>query len=104
MMGRPPEPACSGAARCSNRRLRRHLRAGSIGLSLRAQRSNLVDRAPKRVGISDFYIKDPTDPQWTDERGYQQWVAFMDRYYPEGDKTDLAMSMIRRMRRPSCRY
>jgi branched-chain amino acid transport system substrate-binding protein len=38
--------------------------------------------------VSDFYIKDPTDPQWTNDPGYQQWVAFMDKYYPEGDKTD----------------
>jgi branched-chain amino acid transport system substrate-binding protein len=38
--------------------------------------------------ISDAYIKDPTDPQWKSDPGYQQWVAFMDKYYPEGDKTD----------------
>jgi branched-chain amino acid transport system substrate-binding protein len=38
--------------------------------------------------VSDFYIKDPTDPQWKDDPGYQQWAAFMDKYYPEGDKTD----------------
>jgi len=38
--------------------------------------------------VSDFYIKDPTDPQWKNDGGYQQWVAFMDKYYPEGDKTD----------------
>jgi branched-chain amino acid transport system substrate-binding protein len=39
--------------------------------------------------ISDFYLKDPTDPQWKDDQGYQDWVAFMDKYYPEGDKSDL---------------
>src|SRR5712672_167614 len=38
--------------------------------------------------VSDFYIKDPTDPQWKNDPGSQQWVAFMDKYYPEGDKTD----------------
>jgi branched-chain amino acid transport system substrate-binding protein len=38
--------------------------------------------------VSDFYVKDPTDPQWTNDPGYQEWVAFMDKYYPEGDKTD----------------
>jgi branched-chain amino acid transport system substrate-binding protein len=38
--------------------------------------------------VSDFYIKDPTDPQWKNDPGYQQWAAFMDKYYPEGDKTD----------------
>src|SRR5262245_19529475 len=38
--------------------------------------------------VSDFYLKDPTDPQWKDDQGYREWVAFMDEYYPEGDKTD----------------
>jgi branched-chain amino acid transport system substrate-binding protein len=38
--------------------------------------------------VSDFYLKDPTDPQWKDDQGYKDWLAFMDKYYPEGDKTD----------------
>jgi ABC-type branched-subunit amino acid transport system substrate-binding protein len=38
--------------------------------------------------ISDFYIKDPTDPKWTEDAGYKSWVSFMDKYYPDGDKTD----------------
>ena len=38
--------------------------------------------------VSDFYLKDPTDPQWKDDQGYKDWVAFMDKYYHEGDKTD----------------
>jgi branched-chain amino acid transport system substrate-binding protein len=43
----------------------------------------------KSVGlVSDFYLKDPTDPQWTDDAGYKWWVEFMNKYYPEGDKAD----------------
>jgi hypothetical protein len=38
--------------------------------------------------VSDFYLKDPTDPQWKDDHAYKNWVAFMDKYYPSGDKTD----------------
>jgi branched-chain amino acid transport system substrate-binding protein len=40
--------------------------------------------------ISDFYLKDATDPQWKDKKdaGFATWSAFMDKYYPEGDKTD----------------
>src|SRR6516225_6403943 len=38
--------------------------------------------------VSDFFLKDPTDPQWKDDQGYKGWVAFMDKYYPAGDKTD----------------
>jgi branched-chain amino acid transport system substrate-binding protein len=37
--------------------------------------------------ISDFYLKDPTDPTWKNDKGYKDWVAFMDKYYPDGDKT-----------------
>ena len=39
--------------------------------------------------ISDNSFKDPTDPQWKDDKGYKDWVAFMDTYYPKGDKSDL---------------
>ena len=43
----------------------------------------------KSVGIvSDFYLKDPTDPQWKDDDGYKWWLDFMDKYYPTGDKAD----------------
>src|SRR5580693_3240601 len=38
--------------------------------------------------VSDFYLKDPTDPTWKDDAGFKNWIAFMDKYYPEGDKTD----------------
>jgi branched-chain amino acid transport system substrate-binding protein len=36
--------------------------------------------------VSAFYLKDPTDPQWRDDPAYKEWGAFMDRYFPEGDK------------------
>ena len=43
----------------------------------------------KSVGIvSDFYLKDPTDPQWKDDAGYRWWLGFMDKYYLDGDKAD----------------
>ena len=29
--------------------------------------------------------KDPTDPQWKDDRRCKEWRAFMDKYYPDGD-------------------
>jgi branched-chain amino acid transport system substrate-binding protein len=38
--------------------------------------------------ISDTSFKDPTDPQWLNDPGYKLWAAFMDKYYPNGDKTD----------------
>ncbi|MEJ8572314.1 ABC transporter substrate-binding protein [Microbaculum marinum] len=37
--------------------------------------------------LSTAYTKDPTDPQWADDAAYKEWEAFMDEYYPDGDKT-----------------
>jgi branched-chain amino acid transport system substrate-binding protein len=37
--------------------------------------------------LSSYYLKDATDPQWKDDQGYKDWVAFMDKYFPDGDKT-----------------
>ena len=39
--------------------------------------------------ISTAYLKDPTDPAWKDDPGVRTWQAFMDQYYPNGDKLDL---------------
>jgi branched-chain amino acid transport system substrate-binding protein len=38
--------------------------------------------------VSDFYLKDPTDPEWQNDVGFRWWVGFMDKYYPSGDKSD----------------
>ena len=32
--------------------------------------------------ISAAYLKDPTDPQWKNDRGHEGVVAFMKKYYP----------------------
>jgi branched-chain amino acid transport system substrate-binding protein len=39
-------------------------------------------------GVITCSIKDPTDPQWKNDHGFKDWVAFMDKYYPDGNKTD----------------
>jgi branched-chain amino acid transport system substrate-binding protein len=39
------------------------------------------------VGIvSTNYLKDPTDPQWNADPAKKEWEAFMDKYYPDGNK------------------
>lgn len=38
--------------------------------------------------ISTAYLKDPTDPAWKDDPGVKTWRDFMDKYYPDGDKTN----------------
>jgi branched-chain amino acid transport system substrate-binding protein len=37
--------------------------------------------------LSSYYLKDPTDPQWKNDQAYKDWVAFMEKYYPDGDRT-----------------
>jgi branched-chain amino acid transport system substrate-binding protein len=37
--------------------------------------------------LSTAYLKDPTDPVWKDDPALKEWWTFMDKYYPEGDKT-----------------
>jgi branched-chain amino acid transport system substrate-binding protein len=38
--------------------------------------------------ISVEYEKDPTDPNWQNDASYKAWLAWMDKYYPDGDKND----------------
>jgi len=44
----------------------------------------------KSIGIITLlYLKDPTDPQWHNNKGYEDWLAWMKKYYPGGDRTDV---------------
>lgn len=36
--------------------------------------------------VSVGYVKDPSDPSLKDDPGMQRYLAFMQKYYPEGDK------------------
>ncbi|HET7528033.1 MAG TPA: ABC transporter substrate-binding protein [Burkholderiaceae bacterium] len=38
--------------------------------------------------ITTQYLKDPTDPQWQDSKEFQDWKAWMAKYYPSGDLKD----------------
>ncbi|HYB56450.1 MAG TPA: ABC transporter substrate-binding protein [Alphaproteobacteria bacterium] len=43
----------------------------------------------KAVGIiSSYYLKDPSDPQWKDGKAYQDWLAWMKKYLPNGNVGD----------------
>jgi branched-chain amino acid transport system substrate-binding protein len=44
----------------------------------------------KSVGIiTSLYTKDPTDPNVQKTKAYADWAAWMDKYYPSGDKKDV---------------
>jgi branched-chain amino acid transport system substrate-binding protein len=38
--------------------------------------------------ITAQYLKDPTDPQWANDADVNAWRAFINKYYPEGSKSD----------------
>jgi branched-chain amino acid transport system substrate-binding protein len=43
----------------------------------------------KSIGIiTGGFVKDPADPRWKNDAAFQEWLAWMKKYYPEGDVTD----------------
>ncbi|HXJ83208.1 MAG TPA: ABC transporter substrate-binding protein [Candidatus Methylomirabilis sp.] len=40
--------------------------------------------------ITALYMKEITDPQWKNDKGFQDWLAWMKKYYPEGALDDQA--------------
>ena len=43
----------------------------------------------KSTGVmTSGFVKDPADPRWKSDPAFQEWVAFMKKYYPDGDLTD----------------
>jgi branched-chain amino acid transport system substrate-binding protein len=44
----------------------------------------------KSVGlVSAAFIKEPSDPQWQQDKAYRDWVEWMKKYYPDGDLGEL---------------
>ena len=44
----------------------------------------------KSIGlITSSYLKDPKDTEWKDDKGMNEWRAFMKKYYPEGNLDDV---------------
>jgi branched-chain amino acid transport system substrate-binding protein len=39
--------------------------------------------------ITVEYLKDATDPTWRNDPGYKDWLAWMDKWYPSGDKKEV---------------
>jgi len=38
--------------------------------------------------ITALYQKEVTDPQWKNDKGFQDWLAWMKKYYPDGSLED----------------
>jgi branched-chain amino acid transport system substrate-binding protein len=44
----------------------------------------------KSVGlITALYLKDPTDPQWENDPPMKNWLAWMKKYFPDGNVKDI---------------
>jgi branched-chain amino acid transport system substrate-binding protein len=41
--------------------------------------------------VSSAYLKDPTDPRWKDDVGMKEFFAFLDKYYPDANRSDAAL-------------
>jgi branched-chain amino acid transport system substrate-binding protein len=39
--------------------------------------------------ISTAFLKDGSDPAWKDDTAMKEYLSFMDKYYPEGDREDI---------------
>jgi branched-chain amino acid transport system substrate-binding protein len=39
--------------------------------------------------ISSQYLKDPTDPEWKNDTAMKAWNEFLDKYYPEANRSDI---------------
>ena len=73
-------------------------RAAEIGwkpLQMLNSVSNSVGSVIKPAGFENAqgilaanYMKEPGDPLWKDDAVYKEWLEFMDRYFPEGDKNN----------------
>ena len=55
--------------------------------------SNSVGSVLKPAGLENgkgiltaAFLKDPTDPTWKNDPGFLDWSAFMDKYFPDGDR------------------
>ena len=38
--------------------------------------------------ITTQYLKDPTDPQWANDKGFKDWAEWMKKYHPNGNMAD----------------
>ncbi len=52
------------------------------------KKSNDIGWKASKGLITALYMKEITDPQWKNDKGFQDWVAWMKKYYPEGALDD----------------
>ena len=75
--------------------IRRGAELGWKPLQMLNSVSNSVGSVIKPAGFENAqgilaanYMKEPGDALWKDDPAYNEWLDFMDRYFPEGDKNN----------------
>ena len=65
------------------------LSGGSVSVSEVLQPAG-VENSKGVISVSALnFSKNPTDPQWSDDPGMKRYFAFMEKYYPAGEKLSL---------------
>jgi branched-chain amino acid transport system substrate-binding protein len=74
--------------------IKRAVEIGWKPVQILASVSNSVGSVYRPAGLENSkgvlsagYLKDPTDPAWKDDPAIKEWVSFMDKYFPDGDKS-----------------
>jgi branched-chain amino acid transport system substrate-binding protein len=82
-----------GASKFASQAIRKAVEIGWHPVQILASVSNSVGSVYRPAGLENSkgmlsanYLKDPTDPAWKDDPAIKEWLAFMDKYFPDGDK------------------
>jgi branched-chain amino acid transport system substrate-binding protein len=59
----------------------------NVSTSLSTVMKPAGEEATKGI-LSAFYLKDYDDPQWKDDPATKEWLAWLKKYYPEGNEHD----------------
>jgi branched-chain amino acid transport system substrate-binding protein len=60
------------------------------GASLRSPTLESVGFEKVKGAIATEIFKEPSDPRWNDDKGMQDYKAFMQKYYPSGDVNQMS--------------
>src|SRR4029077_11810807 len=92
---RPSACCASSPQNCPDRALKWQAEIGWKPLHFVNSVSNSVASVIKPAGFENAqgilaanYMKETGDPLWKDDPAYKEWLDFMDRYFPEGDKNN----------------
>ena len=85
-----------GAVKATAQAVRKAASIGWKPLTFILATSSSIEQVIKPAGlenaigvISSHYLKDPSDPRWNDDPAMKEYLAFMKRYFADGDALDI---------------